>query len=63
MYVIDYFEGDMAVIKNGDESVFLDRHLLPKGAREGDVLAKHSNIEKFADAKSVAILVCSEKTA
>lgn len=38
MLIIDYFEKDTAIIKNGDDSIFMNRNLLPPGAREGDVL-------------------------
>lgn len=38
MLVIDRFEGDKAVIENGDDRFELDRNKLPKDAAEGDVI-------------------------
>lgn len=39
-WIIDRFEGDIAVIEYGDEQHFdLPRSSLPEGAKEGDVIA------------------------
>lgn len=46
--VIDRFEGDLAVVLVGDEEYRLDvpRRFLPRGAREGDVLALRWEIDR-----------------
>ncbi|MDH7577337.1 MAG: DUF3006 domain-containing protein [Bacillota bacterium] len=38
MLIIDRFEGDWAVIEFGDKTFDIPRSLLPKEAREGDVI-------------------------
>lgn len=38
MFVIDRFEGDMAVIEYNGRTFDLPKNLLPKEAKEGDVL-------------------------
>ena len=38
MLIIDRFEGDIAVIENGDEMIDIPRLLLPENAKEGDVI-------------------------
>lgn len=38
MLIIDRFEENWAVIEDGNQMFNLPRHLLPKDAKEGDVL-------------------------
>lgn len=45
-FIIDRFEGDMAVLINDDFIFNLPRFLLPKEAREGDVIAIEISIDK-----------------
>ena len=40
MYIIDRFEGDIAVIETDSAMIELPRRLLPPEAAEGDVLCK-----------------------
>ena len=57
MLIIDYFEKDTAIIKNGDDSIFMDRSLLPPGAKEGDVLRLYpDNTECGQDAVTLYIV-------
>lgn len=39
MFIIDRFEGDYAVVEDGDKTVNIRREFIEDGAREGDVLA------------------------
>ena len=38
MYIIDRFEGDFAVVENGDVFENIPRSVLPENASEGDVI-------------------------
>lgn len=40
MYIIDRFEGDIAVVEANDTMLEIPRRLLPSDAQEGDVLQK-----------------------
>ncbi len=40
MYIIDRFEGDIAVVEANDTMLEIPRRLLPPDAQEGDVLQK-----------------------
>lgn len=45
--IIDRFEGEYAVIETGDRSmVHMPKVLLPKDAKEGDVISIHIDREK-----------------
>lgn len=39
MLIIDRFEGDYAVVEDGDKTVNIRREFIEDGASEGDVLA------------------------
>lgn len=39
MLIIDRFEGDYAVVEDGDKMINIRREFIEDGAREGDVLA------------------------
>lgn len=46
--IIDRFEGDWAVIEFGDKTFDIPRSLLPKEAREGDVIQISISIDNHA---------------
>ncbi len=46
MFVIDRFEGNMAVIEYNGRTFDLPRNLLPKEAKEGDVLKILINVDR-----------------
>lgn len=50
MFIIDRFEGDWAVIEFGRKTFNLPKIILPKGAKEGDVI----DIEVTIDRKTTA---------
>ena len=41
MHIIDRFEGDTAVIENGEEMIDIPRFLLPENAKEGDIIIQN----------------------
>lgn len=51
MLIIDRFEGDFAVIEFGDITFDLPRELLPKEAKEGDVLRMSISVDKEETAR------------
>lgn len=40
IYVIDRFEGEIAVVEHGENMLDIPIKMLPKGAKSGDVLIK-----------------------
>ncbi len=50
MLIIDRFEGDWAIIEDGNKTFNLPRKLLPKGAREGDVILIRVTVDRRATA-------------
>jgi hypothetical protein len=48
MLVIDRFEGEYALIKMNKKIFHVPKTLIPKGAREGDVVVISINIDKKA---------------
>lgn len=48
MLIIDRFEGEWAVIEFGDKIFDIPRALLPKEAREGDVIQISISIDNYA---------------
>lgn len=50
MSIIDRFEGDLAVIEFEDKTFTLPRALLPKEAKEGDVLKMTIEVDHSATA-------------
>ncbi|MDK2823805.1 MAG: hypothetical protein PWP71_1723 [Clostridia bacterium] len=49
MYIIDRFEGDLAILEREDRSSFtIPREKLPKEAKEGDVITITWEIDKTA---------------
>lgn len=50
MFVIDRFEGDWAVIEFGRKTFNLPKIILPKGAKEGDVIDIEITIDRKATA-------------
>lgn len=51
MFIIDRFEENWAVIEYGSQMYNLPKSLLPKGAKEGDVLNLSITIDKEATRK------------
>lgn len=51
MLIIDRFEGDWAVIEFGRTTLNFPKRLLPKEAREGDVIVISVSIDKKATSK------------
>lgn len=52
MFVIDRFEGNCAVIELDDRStITLPKHLLPKDAKEGDVIDLSINVNRSKTTK------------
>jgi len=39
-WIIDRFEEDIAVVESRNETVYVNKSLLPKGIREGSLLVK-----------------------
>ena len=60
MLILDYFERNVAIIKNGEDSIFMDCQMLPKGVREGDVLRIRPAGQEQKETKSVELLVVPE---
>lgn len=48
MLILERFEGDTAVIENGEDRLEVERRLVSAGAKEGDVL-KLENGKYFPD--------------
>lgn len=48
--IIDRFEGDLAIIEDGNKTFNLPRKLLPKGAREGSVILVRVSVDREATA-------------
>ena len=46
MFIIDRFEGNMAVIEYNGRAFNLPKNLLPKEAKEGDVLKILINVDR-----------------
>lgn len=44
--IIDRFEGDWAIIEYGDKTIHLPKELLPKTAREGDIIDLYITIKE-----------------
>ncbi len=44
MYIIDRFEGDIAVVEADEIMLDIPRNQLPSEAQEGDVLQKNGNV-------------------
>lgn len=51
MLIIDRFEGDWAVIEFNQKTFNLPKSLLPKEAKEGDVIAISVSIDRKATSK------------
>jgi hypothetical protein len=51
MLIIDRFEGDWAVIEFGQTTFNFPKKLLPKEAKEGDVIAISVSIDRKATSK------------
>ncbi|HOJ35435.1 MAG: DUF3006 domain-containing protein [Clostridiales bacterium] len=55
MYIIDRFEGSIAVIEDDDgKMIEVNRSLLPKNAKEGSVLIKNDDGSFSVDEKMTA---------
>jgi hypothetical protein len=39
-WIIDRFEGDIAVVESRNETIYVNKSLLPEGIREGSLLVK-----------------------
>ncbi len=48
MLILEKFEGDIAVIENGDEMLEVNRELISDDVKEGDVLLKRDD-KYFSD--------------
>lgn len=48
MLIIDRFEGDWAVIEDGSKTFNIPRMLVPKGAREGDIIVVQVTVDREA---------------
>ena len=51
MIVIDRFEGEYALIEMNRRIFHIPKMLIPKGAKEGDVISIHITIDKDATDK------------
>lgn len=60
MLIVDRFEGDWAIVEYGDETFNIPKELLPKDAKEGDVLNITIEVDRQATeerAKKISVLM------
>lgn len=52
MFIVDRFEGEWAVIEYQDKTFNFPKELLPKSAKEGDILKFNVDVDKQSSKKA-----------